>query len=335
MGSLIADAHNDLLAEVALRRRETNPFATHWLGKLRRAGIGLQICPISVDLDREPRAPLYALLEQVAACYRAVRENDGEVCAVTARAHLAQVRDGSRLGLMLSIEDSSPFGRDLDWVEPFWEFGVRMVSLTWNRRNNYADGGAEATDGGLSRLGARLVDRLAEAGMIIDLAHASERTFFDVLERAPAAAVAVSHAGCRGVHDVPRNLSDDQLGALAERGGVLGMMLLPLAIDPRQPTLDRFVDHVDHAVSVMGIEHVGLGSDFMRQLVEAGVEDPSPSDAYLGPEARIDDDLDGVTGPEHYHQVLAALERRGYRGARIEAVTADNFLRLLQVALPE
>jgi membrane dipeptidase len=119
----------------------------------------------------------------------------------------------------------------------FWELGIRMVSLTWNRRNSYADGGAEPADGGLSRLGGRLVDLLADTGMIIDLAHASVRTFFDILERAPAAPVIISHSACRAIHDVPRNVDDEQLRALAERGGVLALMALPLAIDPVQPRL--------------------------------------------------------------------------------------------------
>ena len=162
---LIVDAHNDLLTELAKRRDEKNPFATHWLRRLLAGGVGLQICPISIDLDREPRAPLYALLEQVTAWSRAIRENDKIVCAIRTRSDLTRLSDGSRLGLMLAIEDCSPFGRDIDWVEVFWELGVRMVSLTWNRRNSFADGGAEPADGGLSRRGGALVDRLVEAGM--------------------------------------------------------------------------------------------------------------------------------------------------------------------------
>lgn len=331
---MIVDAHNDLLLEVAHRRTEDNPFATSWLAQLQKGGTGLQVCPISVDLDREPRPPLYALLEQVTAFSRAVRENADAVTAVRRRADLDIVGGELRMGLMLSIEDCAPFGRDIDWVDMFWELGVRMVSLTWNRRNNYADGAAEPADGGLSRLGGRLVDRLGDAGMILDLAHASERTFYDILERAPEANVVVSHSCCRAVHDVPRNLCDDQLRALAERGGVLGLMFLPLAVDPDAPTLDRLMDHVDHAVAIMGVNHVGFGADFMRQIVELGIEDPAPGDAFLAPGGRIDGDLEGVAGPEHYPQVVDALRGRGYEGSRLEAITSANLLRVLRAGLP-
>ena len=83
----------------------------------------------------------------------------------------------------------------------------------------------------------------------------------------------------------------------------------------------------------MGIDHVGLGSDFMRQLVEAGIEDPAPSDAYLEPGAHIDDDLGGVSGPEHYQEVIDALRDRNYRDGHLEAIAAGNFLRLLDAGL--
>ena len=88
--------------------------------------------------------------------------------------------------------------------------------------------------------------------MILDLAHASQRTFFEVLERAPDAPVVVSHACCRAVFDTPRNLSDDQLRALADHGGVLAVMGIPLAVDLRRPSLERVVDHIDHAVDGHG-----------------------------------------------------------------------------------
>ena len=99
------------------------------------------------------------------------------------------------------MEGAEPLGYDPGLIELFWLLGVRMFALTWNRRNPFADGLGEANDGGLSDLGVELVDRLARLGMILDLAHASQRTFFGVLERAPDAPVIVSHACCRAVYE--------------------------------------------------------------------------------------------------------------------------------------
>jgi membrane dipeptidase len=332
----VVDGHNDLLLELAFRSRrhgEANPFATHWLSHLQVGGVALQVCPVFVDLPYLPEGGLREGLAQIASFHRAVRENAGSVVAVRRRDDLGAVESGERIGLMLSLEGAELLGYDPWMAEVVWDLGVRMMSLTWNRRNPFADGAAESGRGGLSELGRQLVDRCVELGMILDLAHASEQTYWDVLERAPHAPVVVSHAACRAVHDHPRNLSDDALRALADRGGIVGIMLHPLAVDSAEPTLDRCVDHIDHAVEVMGIEHVGLGSDFTRQLVRA-LNWVEPPDALLPAGMKTDAAIDDLAGPEEFPNLVAALRRRGYEGERLRAVLGENFLRLFRRALP-
>jgi membrane dipeptidase len=179
-------------------------------------------------------------------------------------------------------------------------------------------------------LGRELVDRLVELGVAIDLEHASERTFEDVLERSGDASVLVSHAGCRAVHDIPRNLTDDQLRALAERDGVLGIMLIPFSVgDPA--TLDRAVDHVDHAARVIGDGGVALGGDFTVQHNRAtGGGRP---DALLPP-GILGEAVEGLSGPEDYGALVDALRRRGWEGDRLDGLLRGNLLRVLRRALP-
>jgi membrane dipeptidase len=333
----VVDGHNDLLLEVAFRshrRGEANSFAEHWLPKLRSGGVALQVCPVFVDLPFLPEGGLREGLGQIAAFQRAIAENSDGVVAVRQRADLADVESGARTGLMLSLEGAEALGYDPWMAEIMWELGVRMLSLTWNRRNPFADGAAESGAGGLSELGRRLVDVCVELGMIVDLAHAGPQTYLDILERSGDAPVVVSHAACRAVHDHPRNLSDDALRALAARGGVIGIMLHPLAVDAAQPTLDRVVDHIDHAVGVMGIEHVGLGSDFTRQLVRA-LNWVEPPDALLPAGMRTDAAIEQLAGPEDFPNLVEALERRGYEDERLRAVLGENFLRVFRQALPD
>ena len=166
------------------------------------------------------------------------------------------------------------------------------------------------------------------------ISHAAEPTFWDVLERSGDAPVLVSHAACRAVLDTPRNVSDEQLRAVAERGGVVGMMALPLVVDPARPTIDRLVDHVEHAVEIMGIEHVALGGDFIRQLVDAGIVDPAPADALLPPGATLGDALEGLAGPEDYGGLVATLRARGFAGDALEAILWRNLVRVIRSALP-
>jgi membrane dipeptidase len=154
---------------------------------------------------------------------------------------------------------------------------------------------------------------------VLDLAHASEQTWHDVLEE--DIPFSVTHAGCRAVCDHRRNLADWQLEALAEREGVLGMMGLPFVVDPAAPTIPRWLDHFDHAVSVMGIEHVGLGADFVDQV--------TPHE-----QAKSRLALDGFTGPQDFPRLVTALRERGYDGPRLEAIMNGNWLRILRGALP-
>jgi membrane dipeptidase len=333
----VVDGHNDLLLEVAFRshrRGQVNAFAEHWLPKLRSGGVALQVCPVYVDLPFLPEGALREGLGQVAAFHRAVAENSDRVVAVRRRADLADVESGARTGLMLSMEGAEALGYDPWMAEVMWELGVRMLSLTWNRRNPFADGAAESGAGGLSALGRRLVHVCDELGMILDLAHAGPQTYQDILERSGHAPVVVSHAGCRAVYDHPRNLDDDALRALAARGGVIGIMLHPLAVDAEQPTLDRVVDHIDHAVDVMGIEHVGLGSDFTQQLVRA-LNWVEPPDALVPAGMRTDAAIEGLAGPDDFPNLTEALTRRGYEGERLDAVLGENFLRVFRQALPD
>ena len=270
--SWIADAHVDLLLELAWRRdrEEANPFGEHWLPPLRAGGVRLQVCPIYVEGDLVPDGSLRAALSLAAAFHAAVRENE-DVVQVSSMGDLDAVDEDDRLGLMLSIEGAEALGSSPELMDAFWALGVRMVGLTWSRRNAFADGSGEPNAGGLSRLGEELVDRLVALGCAIDLAHASERTFDDVLERTDTgAALLVSHTCCRAIRDIPRNTSDDQLRAIAERDGLIGIMALASAVDPDQHDLERFLDHLEHAISVAGPEHVCLGGDFMAQLLRSG-----------------------------------------------------------------
>ena len=170
----------------------------------------------------------------------------GARVAVRTRADLELVERGERIGLMLALEGVEPFGYELWPADLFWELGLRVASLTWNRRNPYADGAAES--GGLSRLGRELLDparrarrrarsraRLAKRSST----SASSGTRGGSASRMPAAAPSTTIRGTS---------TDAQLRALAERDGVLGIMLHPLTVDPERRTIDRAIDHIEHAV---------------------------------------------------------------------------------------
>ena len=209
-----------------------------------------------------------------------------------------------------------------------------MVSLTWNRRNPFADGAAEPPGGGLSRLGRQLIDRMVGLGVMLDLAHASERTFCEVLERADRGAVLVSHAAPAARSGRRRGTSPTTSCARSRTaGGVLGMMLLPFVVDPDRPEIGRAVDHIDHAVEVMGVEHVGLGGDFIRQVLKVvGMRQPKDS---LGPAGLPwDAAIEGLDGPDGYPSLVEGLRDRGYGDEDVQAICSGNLLRFFRTSLP-
>jgi membrane dipeptidase len=333
---VIADAHVDLLLEVAYRERrlgETDVFARTWLPLLERGGVALQVCPIYVDAAVQPEGALREALALAAAFHHAVAENRGRVVPVTRAADLEAVAAGEHIGLLLSLEGVECFGVETWPADVFHALGVRMAGLTWNRRNAFADGAVEE-GGGLSRLGRELVDRLVSLGVILDLAHASRGTFAEVLERVAGAPVLCSHGGCRGVFDTPRNLDDDQLRAIAQAGGVFGLMLHPIAIGPGRRTIDGVVDHLEHAASVMGADRVCLGGDFTQRLWEAMPPPPEPKDGLAPPGVTPGMGIEGLVGPQDYPALVERLGERGWKAEEVAAVTGGNLLRFLRESLP-
>jgi membrane dipeptidase len=334
---VIADAHVDLLLELSYREHllgEEEVFAHTWLPVLEAGGVGLQVCPVYVDVAVQPEGALREALRQVASFHRALDENPARVAQIRTASDLDAVESGERIGLMLSLEGVEEFGVELWPADVFHELGVRMAGLTWNRRNAFADGAAEE-QGGLSRLGRELVRRLVGLGVVLDVAHASRGTLTDVLREADGAPVLCSHGGCRGVHDTPRNLDDDQLRALAAAGGVFGLMLHPIAIDPVERTLDRAVDHLAHAAEVMGgVDRVCLGGDFTRRLWEVIPPPPIPRDGLMPPGLRPGQGRDGLAGSDDYPNLVAALQRRGWSEHEVSAVTHRTLLDFLRRSLP-
>lgn len=320
---MIADAHSDLLQELvfAERQGEENPFRSRWLEQLQEGGVALQVCAAYESPQSDPAEAFREVLRQIAAFHTAVASNP-EVFAVGSRRDLEDVGASGRVGLLLAIEGVSSFGEDLWPLEVVAKLGVRVLGPTWSEQNAFAAGCDHG--GGLSELGRRLIDRLPSLGLVVDLAHASPRTVADVLDRVPDGTVFVSHASCRAVYEHRRNLSDAQLTAIAERGGVVCLMPHPLVVDPSRPTLDRFVDHIDHAVSVIGIERVGLGGDFLQQIARATGDETQMFEGIA-----YDATLTGLDGPRDYPSLFGVLSARGYSAADVAAVAGGNLLGFL------
>ena len=247
-----------------------------------------------------------------------------------------------RVGVIYGFQDSSMLEGDLQRLEIFEGLGVRIVQPVYSLRNLMGDGCLEKRDAGLTVMGHSLIEEINRQRILLDLSHASPRTIMDGIE-ASKAPMAITHTGCRDLVDVPRNVDDRTLRALADKGGVAGIYFMPFLRASGQPHAEDLIRHLEHAVNVCGEDHVGLGTDgiisgirldaafaerqrnFYEERKKQGIAAPgeAPDVFNLIPE---------YNEPRRFMTVATDLSRRGWTSSRIDKVLGGNFLRLFREA---
>jgi membrane dipeptidase len=253
-------------------------------------------------------------------------------------ADFERARRERKLGIILSFESAEMLGGRLDSFELFRKLGVRVMQLSYNRKSAFAAGVMEPGAGGLTSLGRDAVTRMNQLGIAVDLSHANPQTTADALSLSARPPI-MTHAGCTAVHLHPRNKTDEQLRALAARGGVVGVFDLPyLTASPRQPTLEDYMAHLEHALQVAGEDHVGIGSDVgidpfdtsPKAMAEFAHELEERRKAGLSaPEEDRPTYVLGLNTPRRIEIIADRLLQRGYSGAATEKVVGANFARVL------
>jgi membrane dipeptidase len=200
--------------------------------------------------------------------------------------------------------------------------------LTWNSSNALATGLGQGTDAGLSRLGGEAIALMNQLGVIVDLTHASPRTFWDVVGRANAPLI-VSHANARALRDHERNLDADQLAAVRDLGGMVGVVAYPEFVGERPLSVEHVVDHIEHLAEVIGVDLVGIGCDFIDFNLEPIRADLLASGVY---DSVDDEDLvfpEGIEDARSVRNIVASLRRREWADSDIEKVAWRNFARVM------
>jgi membrane dipeptidase len=270
----IADCHNDLLVAVRHQRERghVDPFGDFWLPQLREGGVSLQVLPVFTEEQFVGEGALRRALLMVEEARHLAEVHADDVAIVHTGAELRAVVDSGRIALLLAIEGAEPIGHSLELVDVMWRMGIRMSSLSWNRRTMMADGIAERDTGGrLTQLGVDAIARMEDIGVVVDVSHLSEAGFFHLAEVATRPFVA-SHSSCRALSGHPRNLSDEQLRVMAGTGSFVSINAFGPFLTDGKPTVEHFVDHLEHAISIVGPDRVGLGTDFIDDV--AAVVDP-------------------------------------------------------------
>jgi membrane dipeptidase len=255
------------------------------------------------------------------------------------------------VGLIYGFQNSTPFEGDERLVRVVAALGVRIVQLAYMTANLLADGCLESRNAGLTEFGRAVTRELNRARILIDLSHVGDRSTLEAID-ASADPVAFTHANARELSPSPRNKTYEAIRSLAARGGVMGFSSLPSFVseDPRDATLDRYLDHIDHVVQMVGIEHVGLGLDFVEGHVPGSLQPRAPkwggANLPAGAEglARMLPErlraeastllylpyAEGIRGSEELPNVTEGLLRRGYGEDDVRAIIGGNWLRLFE-----
>ena len=260
-----------------------------------------------------------------------VARNPDVFTGVDKAADLVRAKRDGKCAVIMGLQNADQFDRVED-VQFFYDLGLRCAQLTYNNQNRLGSGSTERVDGGLTDYGAAVVTAMNKTGMLVDVSHSGARTTLDAIAASPEP-IAITHSNCRALVDHPRCKSDEAIRALAGKGGVMGITGVRNFVKLKDPTtVSDIVDHVDHVVKLVGIEHVGIGTDSDLN----GYDDVSPAmnkqlrGAYKDSYAFRDKiDVDGFDHPRKMYDLTEELIRRCYSDAAIKAVLGGNFQRLL------
>jgi membrane dipeptidase len=322
------DAHMDLATELLNRHHmgQSDVIKTYYLEMWRQSGLKILISSIFIENDYLPEFALRTALNQVNLLKREIESLPNDLALVIDKESLDQVIKSDKIGILISFEGLEPIMNDLSLLESFYDLGVRGAGLVWSRRNYVAEGsyfgdGDRGIRGGLSPFGIEVVQKMDAMNMFIDISHLNDEGVIDVFKESSKPILA-SHSNCRSLNDIKRNLTDDHLRQIAQRGGVIGVNnIRPIvSVDPVDNYINRMCDHIDHMVSVAGIDAVGFGFDICQGIELTHIR-------YGNVENEVVDVLDGHKDVVH---ITECLLDRGYSEEDCEKIMLGNMLRFIK-----
>lgn len=265
-----------------------------------------------------------------------IKDNPDRLLLTKSANDIVTAKKEDKVAVMLGFQSSRMLEQSIENLDTLYEAGMRWMQLTYNSRNFIGDGSTERTNAGLSDYGLEVVERMNELGIIIDLSHCGKQTTNDgiAFSKSP---VSINHSMCEALHkNHPRSKTDEQIRAMADKGGIIGIICLGYMIGPNlgtDTTLETYVDHIDHAVKIGGIDNVGVAADFAVQGLEAtGATRENwyvPRLTRFKPSYKVQWPpwIPELDKPDRYLQVAKILDKRGYSTGDIEKILGQNWIR--------
>jgi membrane dipeptidase len=319
--AFLVDTHNDLLSSVTLEglniEEDLRGKSHSDLKRLKKGGVDLQVFSIFCDETYGNGTAYNRAIRELDSITAIANRNPSKIKIISDNKEIR--KDAGYIQALMGVEGGHMIEDDLSKIDSFYNRGARYMTLTWNNSTSWATSAKDESlqnladrKYGLNEFGEKVVKRMNELGMIVDVSHVGERTFWDVM-RLTTKPVIASHSSVYALCPVFRNLKDDQIKAIAKNGGVIHINFFSGFLDSTYkkggPRADfsLVIDHINYIVKLVGVDHVGIGSDF------DGIES-TPKE------------LDGV---EDFPLITKALLKEGYSKQDINKILGDNFLRVL------
>ena len=297
---------------------------------------GLTAVNVTLGYVSGPADPFESTVADIGNWDRMVRANPGKLMNVYRSADILEAQRSGRVGLIYGFQNSVQIGAKAERVDLYADLGLRVLQLTYNPANDLG-GGSLAGDKGLTDFGREVMERAEAKKLLLDLSHSGERTCLDAA-RAARRPIGISHTGCRALNDVPRNKTDEELRAVADTGGVIGIYFMPFLVKDGRAHASDVVAHIEHAVQVVGEDHVAIGTDgpvtsnddldLYRQGLKMEIEERRAAGISAAGESEdvytfaID-----LRGPTEFHHLADLLAARGHSQGRIDKIMGRNLLR--------
>jgi len=318
---VIVDGHTDIPRDIYLKELngETNVFMKSHYPQLKNAGVNIIFAnAITKTIDK---SAFNQTLLQIEKMIRACNENE-DIFIIKDRNDLSHVLQTGKLGILLSIEGFEPLNDTLDLLNIYFMLGLRAGMLTWNNANSYAYG-TDHNEGSITPIGKKALAKMNELGILVDVSHLNEKGFWDVIRLNKQPTIA-SHSNARALFNHRRNLTDEQIKAIAESGGVVGAVSYfskvgdlaankPRLEDDNTETIDDYIQQIEYMVSLVGYDHVAFGFDFNIYLGDFGVA--------------------GLKSADNIKDVIQLLLTRGHRLEDVTKIAGGNLIRVLNEIL--
>ena len=345
--AIVVDGHNHIMLELYKRRLRGDKavFSNYYAPRIRQGGVNVIMLVVGGDhiiQNNDSDLMLWGALWNMDMLWEEVEESKEDIALCLNCNDIDRALSEGKIAILITMHGGRPLEgkpnmETLVGLHTFYKLGLRQLMLVDNGRNRIADGkGEERTGGGLTNFGVSVVKEMNRLGILIDVAHIADRGFWDVIEISQDPVVD-THTMARGVCDHNRNLTDEQIKAIAQKGGVIGMSCFSATITTKEwATVEDLIDHVDYIADLVGIEHIGLGPDHTHFELVINMWNPPHKPGWMEgvnygvKETYMIEELKDITT---FPIITEALMKRGYSPRDVKKVLGENWLRVYRQIL--